>query len=224
MASPRLPGPSRPIRRVTALATLVLLAPIVSGCTGDDATTDATSATTQIAAPDERSVDDPLAVTAYADPATPITAAVGERFALLLDAEPTEGFRWEVVSQGDPAVVLPLGSQFVPRDSLTPTTTTTTAPPPVPDPAIPPVDDAPPEAGSPGTDSEAAPPVTVAPPTPEPTTTTMPTRSVQVLSYVGRAPGRTTITVRYVRVGAAADAPSPTLTFTIEVPGPPPLL
>jgi predicted secreted protein len=204
---------------------------VASGCTGSDTTADGTSDST-IAAPEERPADDPLAFTAYADPAVPITAAVGERFALLLDAEPTEGFRWEVVEQADPAVVLPLGSQFVPRDTLGAATTTTTVPPPVPDPTEaapadpavdpavdPTADDAAALDAAPGEDTA---PVTDAPAVPEPTTTTVPTRSVQVLSYVARAPGRTTITVRYVRIGTTSEAPT-TLTFTVEVPVPPPL-
>ena len=73
--------------------------------------------------------------------------------------------------------------------------------------------------------SEGLAPATEAPPppTPAPVPTTTPTRSVQVLSYVARAPGRTTITLRYVRIGGAADSPLPEVTFTIEVVPAPPL-
>lgn len=198
---------------VPALFALVGLT--LAGCTGDDTSTSDPTATTSPVPPAEP-VDDPLAFTAYTDPAVPIVAAVGERFVLLLDAEPSEGYRWEVVAAPDPAVAMPLGSQFLPRDSIP--ATTTTAPPPLPEP-VPPGESAPPaENGT--TDETATPPVpaepTLAPPT------TVPTRSVQVLSYVGRAPGRTSVTLRYIRVGQPPAASTPTMTFTIEVLGPPP--
>ncbi len=184
------------VRPLLVPALIALVGLILAGCTGDDTSTSDPTATTSPIPPAEP-VDDPLAFTAYTDPAVPIVTAVGERFALLLDAEPSEGYRWEVVAAPDPAIAAPLGSQFLPRDSVPTTTTTMPAPSPAPE-AVAPEDPA------------------VAP------TTTVPTRSMQVLSYVGRAAGRTSVTLRYIRVGQPADASTPTTTFTIEVLGPPP--
>jgi len=209
----------RPLLVPALFALFALVGLTLAGCTGDDTSTSDPTATTSPVLPAEP-VDDPLAFTAYTDPAVPIVAAVGERFVLLLDAEPSEGYRWEVVAAPDPAVAMPLGSQFLPRDSIpaTTTTTTTASPPPLPEP-VPPEGPAPPAEDS-TTDETATPPVP-AEPTLAPTTT-VPTRSVQVLSYVGRAPGRTSVTLRYIRVGQPPDASTPTMTFTIEVLGPPP--
>lgn len=159
---------------LAALLTLPSLA-MVAGCSGDDG---AVSPTTAGPGVDETPVDDPLAFAVFTDPAAPVAAAVGQRFALVLDAEPTEGFRWEVVSQVDPALVVALGAQFLPRDDLVvPTTTQPTA----------------------GVESSAA------------------TSAVQVFSFVGRSAGRTSVTLRYVRVVQSPEAEVPTVTFTIDV-------
>ncbi|MCD9623543.1 protease inhibitor I42 family protein [Rhabdothermincola salaria] len=218
------PAPSRHRRSPwpTAVVLAATLALGAGACTHEDASGPPTTNADEVAT----AVDDPLGYAAYADPAAPVEAQIGERFALILDAEPTEGYRWEVVSEVDRAVVLPLGSQFVLRDTVTNLPTTTVAPPAPPPP--------PPEEGT--TDpaeqeADGAPegvvpedPETTAPPTTEaaPTTTTVPTRSLQVLSYVARAPGTTTVELRYVRVGQP-DAEAPTVVFTIQVPVPPPL-
>ncbi len=200
---------------LVASAAVVALAFVGVACTDDGVDTGTGTTTTQPAEEDVVTVDDPLAVATYTDPTTPITAGIGERFALVLPAEPTEGFRWEVVERPDPAVVLSLGSQFLPRDSLPPTTTTTTTvPPPPPEPSVPPVDPS---------VVEPAPPAEPAPETPPPTaapTTTVPTRAVQVLSFVGRGIGRTTVTLRYLRIGAVPDESTTTITFVIDVPDP----
>ena len=183
----------------------------VAACTDDEPTGPTTTTVDEV----PTSVDDPLSYTAYVDPATPVVAAVGERFALVLDAEPTEGYRWEVVSEVDRAIVLPLGSQFVRRDAVPDLPTTTVAPPPPVDEPI----DAPSEGGAEPTEPTTTAPPTTAPPTTEPTP---PSQSLQVLSYVARAPGTTTVELRYVRVGQP-DAEARTVVFTIEVPEPPPL-
>lgn len=199
-----------------ASVAVVALALVGAACTDDGVDTGTGTTTTQLAEEtDVVTVDDPLAVPTYTDPTTLITAAIGERFALVLPAEPTEGFRWEVVERPDPAVVLSLGSQFVPRDSLPPTTTTTTtAPPPEPETSLPPVDTT--DEALPPSDPvpEAAPPPTPPPPT------TVPTRAVQVLSFVGRGVGRATVTLRYLRIGQVPDESTATITFVIDVPDP----
>jgi hypothetical protein len=220
MSSPSLPcrRTRRPLRLVAATVVLVLLAGLVAACTDDDpgGLPDDSPEDTTIAG------DDPLSFTAYVDPNVPIVAAIGERFALMLDAEPTEGYRWEVVVQGDPAVVLPLGSQFVDRESVT-VPTTTTAPPPPPEEDPPSEDgDTAPTTGSPDTTEVEAPGTdTTLPPT---TTTTVPTRALQVLSYVARGFGATVVELRYVRVGQPVTEATRVVTFTIAVPLPPELL
>ena len=197
-----------------ASVTVVALTLAAAACT-DDGVDDGTAPTTTELTDetDVVAVDDPLAVPIYTDPTTLITATIGERFALVLPAEPTEGFRWEVVERPDAAVVLSLGSQFAPRDDLPPTTTTTTTPPPPePEPAPPPADDVAPPPSDPV--PEVAPPPTPPPPT------TVPTRAVQVLSFVGRGVGRTTVTLRYLRIGAVPDESTNTVSFVIDIPDP----
>lgn len=219
-----LDRPAAPDRRrsssLVALAVAAASLLWIAGCTGDDdstATPDTTAEETGTAAGAD------LEITAHRDPSLPIVAQVGERFALLLDAEPSEGYRWEVVAEVDRNVVLPLGSEFVDRGDVEVPITTTTAPPPPPPPA-----DA---GGTAGTDTTAgAEPTEPIPPTepvpltePPTTTTTIPTRAVQVISYVARNPGVTTVELRYVRVGEPPTEATPTVTFSIEVPVPPPL-
>jgi hypothetical protein len=204
-------------RRVlaTGVVGLAVAAAGLTACTDDG--TDAGGGTTSTTlAPEAVPVDDPLAFATYTDPTTLIVAQVGERFAIVLPAEPTEGFRWEVVEGPNPDVVVSLGLQFVPRESVpTTTTTTTTPPPPPPDPG------APVDAPAVGTDVPVPPPAETAPPPPtEAPTTTVPTRAAQVLSYVARAPGSTAVTLRYLRVGAVADDSTTTVTFVMEVPVP----
>lgn len=218
MSSTSLPC-RRTWRRPRLAAAIMLLALLVAGgaaCTDDDSAS-------RPGTPTDDSIiagDDPLDFMAYVDPSVPIVAAIGERFALMLDAEPTEGFRWEVVVQADPAVVLPLGSQFVARESITvPTTTTSVPPPPVED--TPNGDGEPTPTGPPDTTGPEAP---ATDPTPAPTPTTAPSRALQVFSYVGRGFGTTVVELRYVRVGQPVTEATPLVTFTIEIPLPPELL
>lgn len=56
---------------------------------------------------------DPLSFPAYSDPDARIITAIGRHFALMLDADPSSGFHWTVVSPFDPAIVTPLGTQFM---------------------------------------------------------------------------------------------------------------
>lgn len=207
------PAPSPRSRRWRAVVVLALglTLSVASACTGDEGA--GTSTTADTAGPSSSTGDNPLQFTAYVDPAAPITAAIGERFALLLDAEPSQGLHWEIVEEADREVVLPLGSQFLPRDraEAASTTSTTAAPAPPTDPVTPTDPVSPTDPASP-TDTET-------PTSTSTTTTTVPTRSLQVLSYVGRAPGTTTVVLRYVGVASTA-VEERTVTFTIQVVDP----
>ena len=104
---PRSAYLSRRRTLLVASVTVVALTLVGAACTDDGVDTGTGTTTTRLAEEtDVVTVDDPLAVPTYTDPTSLITAAIGERFALVLPAEPTEGFRWEVVERPDPAVVL----------------------------------------------------------------------------------------------------------------------
>lgn len=66
--------------------------------------------------------DGPAAYTAYRDPAQLATdpVAVGERFGLLLEARPSIGQRWQVVSPPDPAILTPLGTEITVANEAVP--------------------------------------------------------------------------------------------------------
>jgi hypothetical protein len=202
-----------------ALAAALVLGSIGAGCTGDDGPA---ATTTSVAEADASPSPQPLTYgREHAAPYPPVVVQVGERFALQLDAEPTQGYRWEVVQQADRLVLVALGSEFLPRDdTLTTVPTTTTLPPPEPE--------AP--ASTPGTPTTATTttPTTSPPETtttvPETTTTTQPTSSVQVLSYAARSAGATRIVLRYGRAGAVPSPEDPTVTFDVTVPTPAPLV
>jgi hypothetical protein len=82
-----------------------------TACTGEEGpTTDDTGPGTTIA--DDPSGTGALDYPAYRDPNVPITVALGRRFALQLDSEPATGSSWQVANAPDPAVVIPLGTQF----------------------------------------------------------------------------------------------------------------
>jgi predicted secreted protein len=217
---PRATRPGARTRRTRAtgtvlVATALALGAVSAACTGDDGA--GTTTTTSAGATDASALQ-PLAYGRdHAAPYPPIIVQVGERFALLLDAEPTQGYRWEVVQQADRQVLVALGSEFLLRDDATPATvpTTTTIAPPEPEPTTP-------APGFPTTTSTAPPETTTT--VPETTTTTQPPSSVQVLSYAARSAGTARIVLRYGRAGAAPAPEDPTLTFDVTVPGPAPLV
>ena len=132
---------------------------------------------------------------------------MGERFTIIVPADPAIGRRWVPDPPVDTRVVVPLGSTFTRRDdpAVAAATTTTAPPPPPPGPDL---------GGSTSTTAS-----TVAPTT----TTTEPRPWYQVMSYVGRSPGTTTITLRYRQIGASDPNP-PTTTFTVTVTAPTPVL
>jgi hypothetical protein len=100
-------------RRALAAVALVVSALAAAGaCTGEEGPstgdTRATGTTISLDPSGTGALDYP----AYRDPGTPIVVALGRRFALQLAGEPGAGFRWQVANTPDPAVVVPLGTQF----------------------------------------------------------------------------------------------------------------
>jgi hypothetical protein len=84
---------------------------------GDGATTEPPS-TTSTTDPSEG----PAAYTAYRDPAQLAVdpVAVGERFGLLVEAQPALGQRWQIVSPPDPAVLTTLGTELTLANAAVP--------------------------------------------------------------------------------------------------------
>ena len=97
-------------RRVLTGALVALLAAGLGACTGTESSPSDTTQGTGT------TIDDPtraaLEYPAYRDASQPIYVALSRRFALLLDSEPSQGLSWQVTNEPDPAVVVPLGTQF----------------------------------------------------------------------------------------------------------------
>lgn len=106
---------------LAAMATVVTTA---AACSGNDPqpvtvpTFSASGAGDVTALTDDTS--NPLAFPAYSDPDTPIYIGVGKRFAVMLEANPSTGYRWEAVRPPDPKVVTPLGTQFLTASTAVP--------------------------------------------------------------------------------------------------------
>ena len=185
---PRRPGRT-PTRAALGIVVLAIAMVVAAGC-GGGSTTDPDRTTTT-------TTPEGLQFPAYADPATPIAVEAGRRFAIILPAEPAAGWHW-VMGPIDTAIAIPLGSEFRDDETLlsrtiTSLTSTTTLAPTTTTPLDP--------AG------------------PADTTTSTTTASipvVQVQSFVGRAPGTTTISLRYERIGSVEPAPN-VVVFTVEV-------
>lgn len=194
--------------RSAALALVVVTGTValLGGCAGSGGGSAATTTTAGASGTDP--LTDALAVRVWYDPTQPIDAAVGERFTIVIPSDPSVGRRWVPDPPVDTKVVVPLGSTYTRRDDpAVAAATTTTAPPPPPSTSVP-------VGGSTTTTAS-----TVAPTT----TTTEPRPWYQVMSFVGRAPGTTTITLRYRQVGSA-DPNAPSTTFTVTVTAPAPVL
>lgn len=172
------------------------------GCSGGNGA----EAPATTVAPSNPEVDYPE----FSDPSVPIAVLIGRRFALVLPADPANGWSW-VTSHIDRNVLAPLGSEFDEDPALLAqaTTTTTTAPPPVEQSTSP----AGPSTASTVADSTT----TIAPPT-----TSLPGPLVQIISFAGKSPGSTTVTLRYERIGATDSAPADIreLTFTVTITPP----
>lgn len=193
-----------PSRRV--LAALALLGTgclVAAACSGSEGPAGGTTTTVT-------TTDEALQVPVYSDPAQVITVDVGRRFAVMVPADPAQGWRW-VVEPVDTRVLAPLGSEF--RDDpalLAQATTTTTTAPPEDDPASSTT-----LATGRSTTTQATTSTTEAPST----TTTAPGPLVQIVSYAGRATGVATITLRYERIGTGDqdDAEAQTMQFQVIV-------
>lgn len=117
-------------RRRRLIASLVLslsLFTLSCGGNGESVSEDQTTTTS----PAE------LQVKVFTDPAKPVTAKVGQRFAVMLPANPGAGWKWTVTGI-DNRILLPLGLEFTDDASLeananpSVTSTTTTLAPPRP--------------------------------------------------------------------------------------------
>lgn len=100
-----------PCRRATI--AVVALAALLAGCSGSEAPSagpTASAGVTTIAVADG---GDPRAFPVFTDPEQPIVVAVGVRFGILLPAEHSAGFRWQLVGHPDPAVLAPLGNELL---------------------------------------------------------------------------------------------------------------
>lgn len=113
-------------RTRAAVVLLVAVSLIVlAACAGTDGpSSSSTAATSNPSGPTDTGVDNPLNYVAFQPPASPQCVAVGRRFALALEAEPSKGLRWQVQAPRpdateDPVVVL-AGTELVTPDHATP--------------------------------------------------------------------------------------------------------
>lgn len=173
---------------------------LLAGCGGSSSSSSETPAPAE---PDSTSIDQ-VAVERHSDPAQPIGVLIGERFELLLPADPTRGWRW-VLEPFDTAVVVALSTTFVDDPALlnsTSTSTTTTVP----------------GAGT-GTGTGTTEPTVTWIPT---TTTTINPDSpeaaplVQIITFAGRSLATTAIKLRYEPIGDNTANPR-TVTFNVVV-------
>jgi hypothetical protein len=173
---------------------------LFGGCGGSSSSRGETPAPAE---PDSTSIDQ-VAVERHSDPTQPVGVVIGQRFELLLPADPTRGWRW-VLEPFDTTVVVALASTFVDDPALlNSTSTTTTVPTTVP--------------GA-GTGSGTAEPTVTWIPT---TTTTIDPDSpeaaplVQIITFAGRSLATTAIKLRYEPIGDNTANPR-TVTFTVVV-------
>lgn len=101
------------------LASLACTAACSGG--GGAGGSDGTAGTTTPSGPDATDPSqNPAAYTAFPDPSQPAVVAVGRRFGLLVEVDPSAGRRWQVEGPLDTAVVLPLGVELVPDNTALP--------------------------------------------------------------------------------------------------------
>ena len=188
-------------RALVALTLFGVGCLIAAGCSGDDdGGTPSTTAGTGVG----------VTVPTFSDASVPVEVPVGQRFVIMLPADPAHGWRW-VVENVDTAKLAPLGSEFQDDPALlAKATTTTTAPPP-------------PETTEPVPDASTEPTTTTVG---ETTTTTTPGPLVQLLSFAGTRLDATRLTLVYEPVvpGDADPADFPRVTFDVWIGGfkPPP--
>ena len=131
------------------------------------------------------------------DPNVPIVVEVGHRFAIVLPADPGDGWRW-TVQPFDTSRLVALGSEFSSDDARragAATVTTTTAPVPAPTPTPTPTTPTP----------DGPPPSPAVPPL------------VQIVSFAGRAAGTTTVAFSATRIVNTSPAPPVVVRWTVEV-------
>jgi len=169
---------------------------LLAGCGGSSSSSSETPAPAE---PDSTSIDQ-VAVERHSDPAQPIGVLIGERFELLLPADPTRGWRW-VLEPFDTAVVVALSTTFVDDPALLNSTSTTTT-----------------VTGT-GTGTGTTEPTVTGIPT---TTTTInpdfPEAAplVQIITFAGRSLATTAIKLRYEPIGDNTANPR-TATFNVVV-------
>jgi predicted secreted protein len=94
-----------------ALVVVIMLGAVAcSGSEGDSSNGTADPGTTEARNGDV--APGALDFPAYSDPNTPIYVALGRRFALKLESEPSAGYSWQVANELNPAVLTPLGTQL----------------------------------------------------------------------------------------------------------------
>lgn len=106
---------SGPTRRKVATLCVLAAALALTACSGEEASPSGSTigpGTTIATGGADASGTGPLDYPAYRDAAAPIYVALSRRFALQLDSEPGTGSSWQVANTPDPAIVVPLGTQF----------------------------------------------------------------------------------------------------------------
>lgn len=196
------PSVGRRVRRrartalVAGVVTVVLAAGAVAcggGGNEGDGSDAATPATTV-----------PSDVVVATDPTVPVTVEVGHRFAIVLPADPGDGWRW-VVQPFDTALLVALGSEFrddeqqrIASTAATSTTSTTIA----------------------GRTTATSTTMTTSPtanPDESTTTTTSMPPLVQIVSFAGRAPGTATLSFSATQIVPVPDARPTVVTWTVQV-------
>lgn len=118
----RVPARGAGTRALVAVVAVAAL--VVGACSGDDERsapapdTTAAGATTSdgtaVAGGTDASSPEPaFPVPLFADPAAPVCIAVSRRAGVVLPADPSAGERWRVAAAPDPAIAIPVGTEFV---------------------------------------------------------------------------------------------------------------
>lgn len=117
---PPLPAARAGRRRVlAALLVVASLTVVAVGCSGSDEPPSPATGTSPVGtavAP----TDPALAYPLFADPAAPVCIGLARRAGIVLAARPSAGERWRVVTAPDPAVAVPVGTEFVTGNTALP--------------------------------------------------------------------------------------------------------
>lgn len=100
-------GRARPALAVALGLVAVVVSLSVTSCSGAESSspTTTTGVDATVTAPS-------VTVAAYCDPAVPISVALGQQFAIVLEADPASGSSWQTVAPPDPNVILSIGTEF----------------------------------------------------------------------------------------------------------------